>query len=333
MPKGMVRSASNASYEKSQELEVETQSVKSEKQNISGSSSRRSSLTSKKEGTVIDMSELVVVNNSIRDDREPNFSIEKELAAMKIVLAEIKAERDELKSELDTALSQQLSNGETESKLLELEVMCQNLSEENNVLCGKLLAIEEANSKYVKSISELESTIAKHIQSEQELNGKLETAKLETENVQGELQQYRVRAHATLQLKEKTIEQLKEQMNGGRADDGISQSDAKLSSAEQIMQIELEQMRQEKANLLEELNNLNERMKQREAQWMSNEEKLRLTVHGLEQNGQRFQQQVSFEMDKFKLLEDDFKTQQRELASVREELIKQRTSFTMRLHE
>uniref|UniRef100_A0A182XVJ2 Uncharacterized protein n=1 Tax=Anopheles stephensi TaxID=30069 RepID=A0A182XVJ2_ANOST len=332
MPKGMVRSASNASYEKSQEQEAETQSVKSEKQNISGSSSRRSSLTSKKDGTVIDMSELVT-NHSSHDVREPNYSIEKEMAALKIVLAEIKAERDELKGELDAALSQQLSNGETESKLLELEVLCQNLSTEKNSLAGKLLAIDEVNSKYVKSISELESTIAKHIQSEQELNGKLETAKLETENVLSELQQYRVRAHATLQLKEKTIEQLKEQMNGSRADDGISPNDATVSSAEQILQIELEQTRQEKANLLEELNNLNERMRQREAQWLSNEEKLRLTVNGLEQNGHRFQQQVSFEMDKFKLLEDDFHAQQKELASAREELIKQRTSFTMRLHE
>ncbi|XP_049279753.1 golgin-84 [Anopheles funestus] len=332
LPRGIIRSASNASYEKSQELEAETQSVTSEKHNISGSSSRRSSLNSKKDGTVIDMSELVV-KNSTYTEREPDCSIEKELAAIKIVLAEIKAERDELKNELDTALSQQLNNGETESKLLELEVLYQNLSEEKNILAGKLLSIEEANSKYVKSISELESTIAKHIQCEQELNGKLDTAKLETENALSELQQYRVRAHATLQLKEKTIEQLKEQMNSGGADGNVSSNDAKVSNTEQILQIELEQTRQEKANLLEELNNLNDRMKQRETQWMSNEEKLRVTVQGLEQNVQRFQQQVSFETDKYKLLEDDFKTKQKELVSAREELIKQRTSFTLRLHE
>uniref|UniRef100_A0A1I8JUZ0 Uncharacterized protein n=1 Tax=Anopheles funestus TaxID=62324 RepID=A0A1I8JUZ0_ANOFN len=332
LPRGIIRSASNASYEKSQELEAETQSVTSEKHNISGSSSRRSSLNSKKDGTVIDMSELVV-KNSTYTEREPDCSIEKELAAIKIVLAEIKAERDELKNELDTALSQQLNNGETESKLLELEVLYQNLSEEKNILAGKLLSIEEANSKYVKSISELESTIAKHIQCEQELNGKLDTAKLETENALSELQQYRVRAHATLQLKEKTIEQLKEQMNSGGADGNVSSNDAKVSNTEQILQIELEQTRQEKANLLEELNNLNDRMKQRETQWMSNEEKLRVTVQGLEQNVQRLQQQVSFETDKYKLLEDDFKTKQKELVSAREELIKQRTSFTLRLHE
>uniref|UniRef100_A0A3F2YVI4 Uncharacterized protein n=1 Tax=Anopheles culicifacies TaxID=139723 RepID=A0A3F2YVI4_9DIPT len=332
MPRGIMRSASNASYEKSQELEADTQSLKSEKQNVSGSSSRRSSLNSKKEGTVIDMSELVA-KNSTNAEHEANYSIEKELAAIKIVLAEVKAERDELKSELDTAISQQLTNGETESKLLELEVLCQNLLEEKNIFAGKLLSIEEANSKYVKSISELESTIAKHIQCEQELNGKLETAKLETENALTELQQYRVRAHATLQLKEKTIEQLKEQMNGDRVDSSIGSNDMKFSNAEQILQIELEQTRQEKANLLEELNNLNERMKQCETQWLSNEEKLRVTVHGLEQNVQRLQQQVSFETDKFKLLENDFKTKQKELVSTREDLIKQRTSFTLRLHE
>ncbi|XP_052888499.1 golgin-84 [Anopheles moucheti] len=332
VPRGMIRSGSNASYEKNQEPEAETPSLKSEKQNMSGSSSRRSSLNSKKEGTVIDMSELVAKKLTYTE-REPNYSIEKELAAIKIVLAEIKAERDELKSELDTALSQQLVNGETENKLLELEVLCQNLSEEKNILAGKLLSIEEANGKYVKSISELESTIAKHIQCEQELNSKLETAKLETENALAELQQYRVRAHATLQLKEKTIEQLKEQMHSGSADGSISTNDVKFSNAEQILQIELEQTRQEKTNLLEELNNLNERMKQREAQWMSNEEKLRVTVQGLEQSVQRFQQQASFETDKFKLLEEDFTTKQKELVSAREELIKQRTSFTLRLHE
>uniref|UniRef100_A0A182JYJ3 Uncharacterized protein n=1 Tax=Anopheles christyi TaxID=43041 RepID=A0A182JYJ3_9DIPT len=333
-PRGMVRSASSASNEKTHDTEVETQSSKSEKQNASETSSRRSSLNSKKEGTVIDMSEMADLSSSY-SERETNYSIEKELAAIKIVLAEIKAERDELKSELDNTLSQQLTNGETESKLLELEVLCQNLSEEKMNLAGKLVNIEDANSKYVKSISELESTIAKHIQSETELNSKLDMAKLETENVQTELQQYRVRAHATLQLKEKTIEQLKEQMgSGGKAEGSSTDStDPKLSNAEQILQIELEQTRQEKVNLLEELTSLNERVKQREAQWINGEEKLKATVHALEQNVQRMQQQILLEADKFSMLEDEFKLKQKELATVREELIKQRTSFTLRLHE
>ena len=330
--RGMVRSASSASNEKSLDAEVETQSSKSEKLNASEASSRRSSLNSKKEGTVIDMSEAVAENASYSKP-EPSYSIEQELAAIKIVLAEIKAERDELKSELDSTLSQQLSNGETESKLLDLEVLCQNLSEEKMALAGKLLSLEEANGKYVKSISELESTIAKHIQSEQELNSKLDMARLETENALTELQQYRVRAHATLQLKEKTIEQLKEQMSGSGRTDSTDSTDSKHSNAEQILQIELEQTRQEKANLAEELTSLNDRMKQREAQWMNAEEKLRVTVHALEQNVQRLQQQILLDADKLSVLEDDFKLKQRELASVREDLIKQRTSFTLRLHE
>uniref|UniRef100_A0A182P590 Uncharacterized protein n=1 Tax=Anopheles epiroticus TaxID=199890 RepID=A0A182P590_9DIPT len=331
-PRGMVRSASSASNEKYLEAEAETHSSKSEKLNMFETSSRRSSLNSKQDGTVIDMNEVVAEKSSYTE-LEANHDIEKELAATKIVLAEIKAERDELKTELDNTLSQQLTNGETESKLLEFELLCQSLSEEKMMLAGKVLSIEEANSKYVKSISELESTIAKHIQSEQELNSKLEMARLETQNALTELQQYRVRAHATLQLKEKTIEQLKEQMNGGKNDGSPDTNDAKLNQAEQILQIELEQIRQEKANLLEELTTLNERMKQREGHWWSAEEKLKVTVQELEQNVQQLQQQILLESDKYSLLEENFKLKQNELATAQEDLIKQRTSFTLRLRE
>ncbi|KFB40557.1 AGAP003147-PA-like protein [Anopheles sinensis] len=330
-PKGMTRSASNSSYERNIDENTETLSSKSEKQNFSDTSSRRSSLNSKKDGTVIDMSG-VVPNNASVPALDPGYSVEKELAAMKIILAEVKSERDELKSELDNAMSL-LSNGETEAKLLELEALCQSLADEKNDLATKLLGIEEANSKYVKSISELESTVAKHIQSEQELSAKLETTKLEAENTLSELQQYRVRAHATLQLKEKTIEQLKEQItaisSGGNSDPDVPT----VSNSEQILQIELEQTRQEKANLLDELNALNERTKQRETQWIGVEEKLKLTLQGLEQKVLQLEQQVSSETDRILQLQDDFKIKQKELLSAREEMVKQRTSFTFRLHE
>uniref|UniRef100_A0AAG5CZ40 Golgin-84 n=1 Tax=Anopheles atroparvus TaxID=41427 RepID=A0AAG5CZ40_ANOAO len=330
-PKKMIRSASNSPYERSNDADIETLSSKSEKQNFSETSSRRSSLNSKKDGTVIDMS-MVMPSTSNLANLDPGFSIEKELAATKIVLAEVKAERDELKSELDNAMSQ-LSNGETEAKLLELEAHCQSLSEEKNDLASKLLSIEEANGKYVKSISELESTVAKHIQSEQELNARLETTKLEAENALSELHQYRIRAHATLQLKEKTIQQLKEQMTAVSSEGSSSSDSTSISNSEQILQIELEQLRQEKSNLVEELNVLNERTKQREIQWINAEEKLKQTVYGFEQKVLQLQQQLTCETEKFLHLQDDFKIKQKELLSAREELVKQRTSFTLRLHE
>uniref|UniRef100_A0A2M4AN03 Putative golgin subfamily protein a member 5 n=1 Tax=Anopheles triannulatus TaxID=58253 RepID=A0A2M4AN03_9DIPT len=329
-PKRMGKSASTSSFDRSsandQDVE-DTLSAKSEKQNFSETSSRRSSISSKKEGTVIDMSTIAIAAPNPAG-HEFSYSIEKELAATKIILAEVKSERDELKSELDNALSQ-LSNGETEAKLMQLEALCESLAEEKNDLSVKLLNIEEANGKYVKSISELESTVAKHMQSEQELQSKLETAKLEAENAMSELQQYRVRAHATLQLKEKTIDQLKEQItNIGRSEPGST--DGGLSNSEQILQIELEQTRQEKSNLVDELNALNERLKQREGQWLASEEKLKMTVQNVEKH---LQQQITFENDRFLQLEDDFKIKQKELASAREELIKQRTSFTARVYE
>ncbi|XP_049538175.1 golgin-84 [Anopheles darlingi] len=332
-PKRMGKSASNSSFDRSiandQDME-DTLSSKSERQNFSETSSRRSSISSKKEGTVIDMSTMPIAAPNPAG-HEFSYSIEKELAATKIILAEVKSERDELKTELDNALSQ-LSNGETEAKLMQLEALCESLAEEKNDLSAKLLNIEEANSKYVKSISELESTVAKHMQSEQELQTKLEMAKLEAENAMSELQQYRVRAHATLQLKEKTIDQLKEQItNIDRSEQGTVNGG--LSNSEQILQIELEQTRQEKSNLVDELNALNERIKQREGQWLATEEKLKMTVNNLEKHLQQSQQQSTFETDRFLQLEDDFKIKQKELASAREELIKQRTSFTARVYE
>ncbi|XP_058062208.1 golgin-84 [Anopheles bellator] len=318
--------AKPVAYERNNEPDADTLSSKSERQNFSETSSRRSSINSKKEGTVIDMS-TVVATNPNPAGHEFSYCIEKELAATKIILAEVRSERDELKTDLDSAMSQ-LSNGETEAKLVELESLCESLVEEKNDLSGKLLNMEEANSKYVKSISELESTVAKHLQNEQELHARLETAKLEAENAMSELQQYRVRAHATLQLKEKTIEQLKEQITSASID-GVSN----VSNTEQILQIELEQTRQEKMNLTEELNSLQERLKQREGQFMASEERLKTTVYNLEQNTQKLQQQLTLEGDRFLQLEDDFKIKQNELSTSRNELVKQRTMFASRLYE
>ncbi|XP_052866198.1 golgin-84 isoform X1 [Anopheles cruzii] len=323
--------AKPVAYERNIEPDADTLSSKSERQNISETSSRRSSINSKKEGTVIDMS-TVVASSPNPAGHEFSYCIEKELAATKIILAEVRSERDELKTDLDAAMSQ-LSNGEAEAKLVELESLCESLVEEKNDLSGKLLNTEEANSKYVKSISELESTVAKHLQNEQELHARLETAKLEAENAMSELQQYRVRAHATLQLKEKTIEQLKEQITCASSNGGAIDGLSNVSNAEQILQIELEQTRQEKMNLTEELNSLQERLKQREGQFLASEERLKTTVYNLEQNTQKLQQQLTFEGDRFLQLEDDFKIKQNELSSVRNELVKQRTMFASRLYE
>lgn len=62
-----------------------------------------------------------------------NFSAEKELAATKMVLSELKAERDELKAELEI-LMEQSKNNNSQMKISELEDLCNQMIEEKENL-------------------------------------------------------------------------------------------------------------------------------------------------------------------------------------------------------
>lgn len=106
-------------------------SSKSETQKKSDLSSRRSSLNSSKDNTVIE--------KDIQDPNtlfKPNISVEKELEATKIVLSEIKLERDDLKNELESLMEQQ-NNNKNRNRIVELEELCNLLVEEKNILSQK----------------------------------------------------------------------------------------------------------------------------------------------------------------------------------------------------
>lgn len=77
-------------------------------------------------------------------------------------------------------------------------------------------------------------------QIEQDINSKLEWAQRESEQAINELQQYRLRAQTTLQMKEQLIEQLKASKDGSGGVDA------------QSVQLELEQMQNENKILCEE---------------------------------------------------------------------------------
>ncbi|XP_062562385.1 golgin-84 [Armigeres subalbatus] len=318
-PRGMVRSASSASHERNIFVDIEGGSAKSERQ----TSSRRSSISSKKDGTVIEFNATPEVSNAASST---GYTLEKELAATKIVLAEIKSERDELKIELDSAQTQ-LNNSDQEDKIKELEALCQSLIDEKNEMFVKQTLIEDSNAKYIKSISELESIVSKHIQNEQELQQKLNIAKTETDNAISELQQYRVRAHATLQLKEKMIEQLK--------DNVIPNTESRngIVNSEQIMLIELEQLKNERLNLVEEISVLNDKFERSKQHWQTTEQRLRGSVSELEGKVEDLQQRLNVETTKLHQLDDDMSIKQKELLSAREEIVKQRTAFSLRIHE
>ncbi|XP_055638451.1 golgin-84 [Toxorhynchites rutilus septentrionalis] len=283
-------------------------------------SSRRCSIDSKTdeiEGTPMHITENNCVSNS-------DHSISEEIAAAQLLLEEIKTERDEMKIEVNSGECRN-----AESRLKELESLYQHLVDENNELRIKCLSVEESNAKYMKSIPELESIISKHIQNEHVLNQKLEMSQLETKNATVELQQYRVRAHATLQLKENIIEQLKQKLSTNA--DGHDSNEN--SNSEQIMLIELEQMKNERINMEEELSALKDRYEQSKMLWEDMESKFKKSASALETRNDELLVQLNVKVTKLLQLEDDLNIKQRELMSTREELAKQKTAFALKLHE
>jgi len=108
-------------------------SIQSEKQN-SGSniSSRASSISSRLDGTVVEKENVDSTTQSTKNNGY-SFSLEKELAATKIVLVEVKLERDELKNEYEN-LMEQLKNGNNQQKIKELENLCCILEADKDTL-------------------------------------------------------------------------------------------------------------------------------------------------------------------------------------------------------
>lgn len=281
----------------------------SDKQSVS---SRRSSInSSRNEGSVIER-EINVVAKPVMDLNE--------LTAIKIVLAEIKSERDELKTELEN-LTEQIKRTNNKSRIKELEDICTFLVSEKDQLFDKNSILEEANSKYVKSISELETSISKLHQSEIELTEKLKWAKTETDQAITDLQAYRSRAQTTLLLKEKMIEQLK-------------QSDQQINSnGNELISLELEELRLEKNNLTDEVGNLKDQLEQTKNYSVGFEDKYKKINEGLELNYQKIQEDLLNEQRRCQRLENELKIQNQELGSVREEMVRFRTSTSMKIHE
>lgn len=282
-------------------------SDKSEKQQ--SVSSRRSSINSS--GSVIE--------RDINGMTKPVLDLN-ELTAIKIVLAEIKSERDELKTELEN-LTEQIKKTNNKSRIKELEDMCTFLVSEKDELLDKNSILEEANSKYVKSISELETSISKLHQSEIQLTEKLKWGKTETEQAVLDLQAYRSRAQTTLLLKEKMIEQLK------LGDEKIS------STGNELISLELEELRLEKTNLTDEVGSLKEQLEQTRQYSVGFEANFKKINQGLELNYQKVQEELLKEQRRCQRLEDELKIQNQELGYVREEMVRFRTSTSMKIHE
>lgn len=161
-------------------------------------------------------------------------------------------------------------------------------------------------------------------QSENDLKQKLDYAKNESREASNELHQYRLRAQNQLQLKEKMIEQLQSGDFSKEIDDGQENS---------MLKIEIDQLKDQKENLQSELSLYMQRLDESRSFIEKMEHKHRMMqsdaedkISGLNNLINQLNLQCSHH-------DDEMKLQKQELSQVRDEMMKQKTQMTMKLHE
>lgn len=161
-------------------------------------------------------------------------------------------------------------------------------------------------------------------QTENDLKQKLDYAKNETRDANNELQQYRLRAQNQLQLKEKLIEQLK----GGGTEmvNGNDQVDSSL-------QIELDQSRSERDHLQSELELLTRRFDESRSFIEKMEHKHRMMQAEAEDKLELLDEKISQLQVQCDHYEDEIRQQKQEISQVRDEMLKQKTAMTTKLHD
>ncbi|XP_033245761.1 golgin-84 isoform X2 [Drosophila miranda] len=168
-----------------------------------------------------------------------------ELAAFKIALNEITAERDELRMRLHE-LNHDSENLALQERSQELEILAQTLSEERDKAVHELNEAHTAHMAYVHSISELETNLAKLQQEYMSAAHKLQMQTKETEQHRLELHEYRTKAQRALQAKDALIAELKAKPReeaSGEAQDSESR----------LLQIEYDALKQELEHAHEEV--------------------------------------------------------------------------------
>lgn len=215
------------------------------------------------------------------------------------------------------------TESDTETRLIEMEEICNSLVAEKEFLVERNDFLEAENTKNIKIISELEATISRHHRNELELNEKLDWAKKETDQAIIELQQYRTRAHQTLQMKERLIEQLKD----GKQVDGED-----LSTDTATLQMEIQQLQIDKRHLRDEVQTLTEKWEQTKLQATKLEQRLEES-YSREQKLRELQTALKESTIKCAQLEEELKLKTDEVISAREDFLKKRAGLVVKLSE
>lgn len=188
----------------------------------------------------------------------------------------------------------------------------------------RLQTLESSNTNYVKTISDLETTVMKLQQSENELKQKLDYAKNESLEASNELQQYRLRAQNQLQLKEKMIAQLQ---SGNVKKDQVDEHENSM------LRLQIDQLRDQKESLNAELSMSLKRLEESKGFIEKMEHKHRMMQSESEDKFSHLNNTINQLNMQCLRHEDEMKLQKQESSHVREEMTKQKTQLTMKLHE
>lgn len=310
-------------------------------QSGASNSSRRSSWSSRTEGvTVIEYPTAAGIQlkpstaemSTSMHSNKSNQSVDEnrnELAAIKIVVSQLKLERDRLKSDLEQAAIQ-AANNNADELIANYERCLEELSAEKEQLNERLEQITAANEAHVKSISELETTLAKLHQSETETKEKLKLLQVEREHAMAELQQYRVRAQHTLQQKDRLIAELK------NANLAVDQSDGTASPSESPLKSENTEVRlleAERSQLQIEMQTIRFDLENVQQQNTS----LLTRIADSEQRSREREHSLNTAVQQEKILcsqiKDTLQIREKELEAIRSESMRQQTDIQLRLHQ
>lgn len=211
----------------------------------------------------------------------------------------------------------------TNELIANLEKACNDLAAERDQIREKA---EAAQSTSNKSISELETTVSKLHRSEQDLYEKLNWASSEKKQAVLELQQYRSRAQHTLQLKDQLIDDLKGAGAATAESDRLNESQWDTFENLQVLKAERESL----LNEVKMLTNQMERQKQ-------NVSILENRCYDLELRLKEREEQLSSSIQQERLrcfqLEDQLQVRTKELNAAREEMTRQQTNYSLKIHE
>ncbi|KAH8382378.1 hypothetical protein KR009_003225 [Drosophila setifemur] len=256
---------------------------------------------------------------------EPSSMDTNELAAFKIALNEITAERDELRLRLDE-LNHDSENFALQQRSQELESLAQTLSEERDKAIHDLNEAQTAHMAYVHSISELETNLAKLQQEYMSASHKLQMQTKETEQQRQELQEYRTKAQRALQAKDGLIAELKA---NHRVEEGADPNLVAKDSETRFLQIEHDALKQELEHSNEELQKVHLQLED----YLAQERQRQLELSSARQREETLSKELRQAREQSLTSESEQRMLTQELASLRQQLSNQMAASATRLQE